>query len=442
VGGIVTVFDERNHQARNVEVWPEQTSGATAAELKYRFNWEFPLMISPHDHNRVYVGSQFVHVTTDGGSTWKIVSPDLTRNDKSRMGFSGGLTGDNIGVEYAGVVFALAESPKQTGVIWAGTNDGLVQITRDGGKTWTNLTANIPGMPEWGTVSNIEASRYANGAAYIAVDGHQVNNRDLFLFKTTDYGKTWTAITNGIPHSMLSYTHCIREDPVRRGLLFAGTENGLYFSFNGGQNWQSMQANLPHAPVYWIAMQEHFHDMAVATYGRGFWILDDLTPLEQMTPKTADAVAVLFAPRDAYRFRTAVQPESPHLRCHTRAEPALRRVHQLLSEVHARWRREVGDRGCQRPDGADTDRPRRAGHQSHLVGSPIQPDQAHAASDQPPLRAGNHHGPRWLPPRSWRTTHLLAGASRDLHCQTHGRRQGLHPDAQSIEGPPFQRYRV
>jgi len=190
VGGIVTVFDERNHQARNVEVWPEQTSGATAAELKYRFNWEFPVMISPHDHNKVYVGSQFVHVTTDGGQSWKVISPDLTRNDKSRMGFSGGLTGDNIGVEYAGVVFALAEAPKEPGVIWAGTNDGLVQITRDGGKNWTNVTANIPGMPEWGTVSNIEASRYANGAAYITVDAHQVNNRDPFVFKTTDYGKT------------------------------------------------------------------------------------------------------------------------------------------------------------------------------------------------------------------------------------------------------------
>jgi len=311
VGGIVTVFDERNHQARNVEVWPEQTSGATAAELKYRFNWEFPVMISPHDHNKVYVGSQYVHVTTDGGNTWKVISPDLSRNDKSKMGFSGGLTGDNIGVEYIGVVFALAEAPKEPGVIWAGTNDGLVQITRDGGKNWTNVTANIPGLPEWGTISNIEASRHANGTAYITVDFHQVNNRDPFSYKTTDYGKTWTAIANGIPHSMLSYAHCIREDPVRRGLLFVGTENGLYVSFNDGANWQPLQSNLPHAPVYWLAMQEHFRDMVVATYGRGFWILDDLTPLEQMTTQTAGESAHLFPPRDAYRFRTAAQPESP-----------------------------------------------------------------------------------------------------------------------------------
>ena len=310
VGGIVTVFDERNHQARNVEIWPELTGGSTAAEVKYRFNWEFPILISPHDHNRVYAGSQFVHVTTDAGHSWKIISPDLTRNDKSRQQFSGGLTGDNIGVEYAGVVFALAESPKEPGVIWAGTNDGLVQITRDGGKNWTNVTANIPGLPEWGTVSNIEASRYAPGTAYMTVDLHQVNNRDPFIYKTTDYGKTWTSITNGIPHSMLSYAHCVREDPVRKGLLFAGTENAIYLSFNDGQNWQPLQSNLPHAPVYWIAIQERFHDLVIATYGRGFWILDDLTPLEQMTAQTADASAHLFPPRDAYRFRTTTQPES------------------------------------------------------------------------------------------------------------------------------------
>lgn len=311
VGGIVTVFDERNGQARNVEVWPEQASGGSAAEMKYRFNWEFPLLISPHDRKKVYVGSQYVHVTTDGGDSWKTISPDLTLNDKSRMGPSGGLTGDNIGVEYAGVVFALAESAKQAGLIWAGTNDGLVQLTRDGGKTWTNVTANIPGLPPWGTVSNIEASRWDAGTAYITVDFHQMNNRDPFIYKTADFGKTWTSITNGIPHSMLSYAHCIREDPVRRGLLFVGTENALYVSFNDGQNWQPLQNNLPHAPVYWIAIQEHFHDLVLATYGRGFWILDDLTAIEQTTPDVLSSSAHLFPPRDAYRFRTVVQPEAP-----------------------------------------------------------------------------------------------------------------------------------
>jgi photosystem II stability/assembly factor-like uncharacterized protein len=310
VQGAVARFDERNHQAREVEVWPLAVSGASAAEVKNRFNWEFPITISPHDHNKVYVGSQFVHVTTDGGNSWQVISPDLTRNDKSRQGISGGLTPDNIGVEYAGTVFAIAESPKEAGTIWAGTNDGLVQITRDGGKNWTNVTKNIPGLPEWGTVSNIEASRYDAGTAYITVDFHQMNNRDPFAYKTADYGRTWTTITNGIPHSVLSYAHCIREDPVRRGLLYLGTENALYVSFDDGKNWQPLQSGLPHAPVYWIAVQERFHDLVLATYGRGFWILDDITSLEQLTPQVLASNAHLFAPRDAYRFRQVSQPFS------------------------------------------------------------------------------------------------------------------------------------
>jgi photosystem II stability/assembly factor-like uncharacterized protein len=308
VGGAVARFDERNHQAREVEVWPVTTVGAPAVDVKYRFNWEFPITISPHDHNKVYVGSQHVHVTTDGGNSWQVISPDLTRNDKSRQQTSGGLTPDNIGVEYADVVFAIAESPKEPGVIWAGTNDGLVQITRDAGKNWANVTKNIPDLPEWGTVSNIEASRYDAGTAYITIDFHQANNRDPFVYKTTDYGRTWTAITNGIPRTMLSYAHCIREDPVRKGLLYLGTENALYVSFDDGKNWQPLQTNLPHAPVYWIAVQEGFHDLVLATYGRGFWILDDLTPLQQLTPDVLASNAYLFAPRDAYRFRPVAQP--------------------------------------------------------------------------------------------------------------------------------------
>lgn len=308
IGGTVTRFDERTHQHREVEVWPDYVAGAPAAEVKYRFNWEFPIAISPFDHNKVYVGSQFVHATTDGGNSWQIISPDLTRNDKSRQQISGGLTPDNIGVEYAGVIFALTESPKEAGLIWAGTNDGQVQLTRDGGKNWTNVTKNLPNFPEWGTVDNIEASRYDAATAYLTVDGHQVNFRDPYVYKTTDYGKTWTLITNGIPHSMLSYAHCVREDPMRKGLLYLGTEGGLYVSFDDGKNWQALQSGLPHAPVYWLAVQERFHDLVVATYGRGFWILDDITAIEQLTPEIVAAKAHLFAPRDAYRFMEVSQP--------------------------------------------------------------------------------------------------------------------------------------
>jgi hypothetical protein len=276
--------------------------------LKYRFVWTMPLTISPHDHNKLYVGSQYIHQTTDGGQSWQVISPDLTTNDKTKQGFSGGLTGDNIGVEYAPVVFAIAESSKENGLIWAGTNDGQVQITRDGGRNWSNVTKNIPNLPAWGTVSNIEPSRYNAAAAYLTVDFHQVNNRDPFIYKTSDYGKTWKAITNGIPHSMLSYAHCVREDPVRKGLLYVGTENGLYVSFDDGERWEPLQSNLPHAPVYWLVVQEHFNDLVIATYGRGFWILDDLTPLQQMNDAVRNANAHLFPPHATYRFRPGTVP--------------------------------------------------------------------------------------------------------------------------------------
>ncbi len=302
-GGVVTRYDARTEISQNVEVWPDGPMGSAAADLKYRWVWNFPLTISPHDHNKVYVGSQYVHVTTDGGRSWKVISPDLTRNDKSRQQSSGGLTPDNIGVEYSGVVFAIAESRLKPGLIWAGTNDGQVQLSRDGGGSWTNLTANLPGLPAWGTIANIEPSRYDTATAYLSVDGHQANNRDPWIYKTTDYGKTWRLLTAGIPHNPLSYTHVVREDPVRRGLLYAGTEGGIYVSFDDGERWQPLQNNLPHAPVYWIVVQEHFNDLVVATYGRGFWILDDITPLRELAPAVTGKDLHLFAPRSAYRFR-------------------------------------------------------------------------------------------------------------------------------------------
>jgi photosystem II stability/assembly factor-like uncharacterized protein len=314
VGGIVVRYEESRRQLRDVEVWPDDSNGP-AADLKYRFVWNAPLTISPHDHNKIYVGSQHVHQTTDGGQSWQEISPDLTLNDKSRQQSSGGLTPDNIGVEYAGVVFSIAESPKEAGLIWAGTNDGLLQLTRNGGKSWTNVTKSIPDLPPWGTVSSVEASRYDAGTAYITVDFHQVNNRDPYVYRTNDYGKTWKMITTGVPHSMLSYVHFIREDPVRRGLLYLGTENALYVTFDDGESWQPLQMNLPHAPVYGMAVQEQFNDLVIATYGRGFWILDDLTALQQMTAQVMSADAHLFAPRPAYRFRAitseAGSPEDP-----------------------------------------------------------------------------------------------------------------------------------
>ena len=264
--------------------------------------------MSPHDHNRVYAGSQFVHMTTDGGQSWTVISPDLTLNDKSKQLSSGGLTGDNIGPEFGDALMSIAESPKQAGVIWTGSNDGQVYVTRDGGKNWTNTSANIPGLPPWATIYTVEPSPFDAATAYITADLHQENNRDPFVYKTADFGKTWKNLSATIPKSQLSYTHCIKEDPARRGLLYLGTENGLYISFDDGEHWQSLQNNLPHVPVYGITVQQHFNDLVLATYGRGFWILDDISPLRQLTPEVTNAMAFLFLPRSTYRFR-GITPE-------------------------------------------------------------------------------------------------------------------------------------
>jgi len=311
VGGVVVRFEENRRQFRNVEVWPQQSNGP-AEGMKYRFVWDAPLQISPHDHNTLYTGSQHVHRTKDGGQSWQVISPDLTRNDLSKMKSSGGLTPDNIGVEYSGVVYAIAESPKQKGLIWIGTNDGLVQLSRDDGATWTNLTANLPGIPGWGSVRSIAPSKWDAGTAYLTVDAHQENDRDPHIYRTNDFGKTWTKIVNGIPRSMLSYAKVIIEDPVRRGLLYVGTENAIYASWNAGDTWLPLQNNLPHAPVSGIVVQEHFNDLVISTYGRGFWILDDITPLQQLSAGITSATAHLFPTRAAYRFRPITAPSTTY----------------------------------------------------------------------------------------------------------------------------------
>ena len=310
VGGIVVRYEEDKRQFRNVEVWPQQSNGP-ASGVKYRFVWDAPFLISPHDHNTLYTGSQHLHRSQDGGQSWQVISPDLTQNDRSKMGPSGGLTGDNIGVEYAGVVYGIAESPKDKGVIWVGTNDGYVQLTRDNGATWSNLTKNVVGIPVWGSVRSIAASKWDAATAYITVDAHQENNRDPFVFRTTDFGRSWKLIVSGIPKSNVSYAKVIIEDPTRRGMLYLGTENAIYVSYDAGDSWQPLQGDLPHAPVSGIQVQEHFNDLVISTYGRGFWILDDITPLQQLTPEIANAAAHLFTPRAAtYRFRPITSPST------------------------------------------------------------------------------------------------------------------------------------
>ena len=306
-GGIVVRYNEKTRQFRHVEVWPESTLGSPAKDVKYRFQWTFPLLISPHDRNTVYVTSQVVHKTTNGGQSWSVISPDLSTNDKSKQNISGGLTPDNLGVEYCCVIYALDESPAQKDVLWAGTNDGLVQVSKDGGKNWENVTANIKGLPPLGTVRNIEASKYKPGKAYLTVDFHQVGNFDPHVYKTEDFGKTWLKITEGITKSNLSFAVNIREDPTRAGLLYLGTENALYMSFDDGLRWQSMMTNLPSSPMYWLAVQENFNDLVIGTYGRGIWILDDITPIQQLTNEITSSAAHLFKPRNSYRFQPVTE---------------------------------------------------------------------------------------------------------------------------------------
>src|SRR5262245_1110110 len=311
VGGIVVRFDEDRRQFRNVEIWPNQSNGP-AEGVKYRFVWDAPLEISPHDHNTIYVGSQFLHRTQNGGQSWQVISPDLSLNDKSKQKSSGGLTPDNIGVEYHGVVYGIAESPLVKGMIWVGTNDGQVQLTRNGGTTWTNLTKNLPDLPQWGSVRSIAPSRFAAGTAYLTVDFHQENNRDPFVYKTADYGRTWKKIVNGIPRSNLSYAKVIYEDPTRRGMLYLGTENAIYVTFDDGETWQPLQNDLPAAPVSGIQVQEHFDDLVISTYGRGFWIMDDIGALRALTPAVLAKDANLFAIHPTYRFRPITAPSSTY----------------------------------------------------------------------------------------------------------------------------------
>ena len=302
LGGIVTRYNEKTKQYRQLEVWPEYAAGSYASLLKYRFQWTFPLLISPHDNKTVYVTSQHVHKTTNDGQTWEVISPDLTMNDKKMQGFSGGLTGDNIAVEYANVIYAFEESPVQKGVLWAGTNDGLVHVSQDNGKSWENVTKNISKLPKLGVVRNIEASKWNPAKAYLTIEFHQVGDFKPYVYKTENFGKSWKKITNGIAPGNLSYTRNIKEDPVREGLLYLGTENALYFSNDDGENWQSLMTNLPPTPMYWIDVQEHFNDLVIGTYGRGIWILDDLSPLQQLNENISKKESHLFDIKSSYRF--------------------------------------------------------------------------------------------------------------------------------------------
>lgn len=301
--GDLTRMDLRTGQARWVSPWPDATYGWAPKDVKYRFHWSMPIAMSPEDHNRVYAGSQSVFETNNGGQSWSVISPDLTRDDKSHEQNSGGVSVDNLMTFEGAVLYAIAESPVKGGVIWTGSTDGEVNVTQDGGKTWANVTKNIPNLPPWGTIFHIEPSHFEAGGAYI-VDNLREGDGDYnpYVYKTSDYGKTWVFIGGGIPKSVNSSVLSIVEDPVRKGMLFLGTSNFIYVSWDDGGHWTLLRNNMPPAPISWLTIQKRYNDLVVATYGRGFWILDDITPLRNWD-KAQGSEAYFFKPRAAYRYR-------------------------------------------------------------------------------------------------------------------------------------------
>jgi len=299
-GGAISRFNTVTDERRTVIIYPQLQLGQAAKDLKYRFQWVSPILVSKHDRNVVYHASQYVHRTRDGGMSWETISPDLTTNDKTKQEASGGpINNDVTGVEITNVIFALSEDPADARTLWAGSDDGRVHITRDGGASWQNITP--PGMPSYGTVENIDLSAHRPGRAYIGVQRYRLDDFKPYVFRTDDYGRTWTLLTdgNGIPAG--SPIRSVREDPVKDGIVYAGTEHGLYVTFDGGRRWQSLQLNLPISPI--ADMRVHRNDLVVATQGRSIWILDDLTPLHQLADVAAGARAHLFKPRDAYRVQ-------------------------------------------------------------------------------------------------------------------------------------------
>lgn len=297
--GLLTRYDHNIGQTREITVYPDNPMGYGAESLKYRFQWNYPILFSPHDSNVLYAAGNVLFKSTSEGQSWEAISPDLTRDDKSRQKPSGGpITKDNTSVEYYCTIFTMMESSLEKGLIWIGTDDGLVQITRDDGKNWQNITPKD--LPEWIQINTIEASPHDAATAYIAATKYKSDDFRPYLYKTNDYGKTWKKIVTGIPEQ--AFTRVIREDPNRRGLLYAGTELGMFVSFNDGNTWQPLQMNLPIVPITDLAIHKREKDLIASTQGRSFWILDDLSVLHQMSDSISNETMFLFKPEDTYRM--------------------------------------------------------------------------------------------------------------------------------------------
>ena len=303
-GGYLSRVNHKTKTQRGINVWPDNPMGYGAEGMKYRFQWNFPIIFSRHNPKRLYTFSNHVHVSENEGQSWKLISEDLTRNDSARLVSSGGpITQDNTGVEYYCTIFAANESPLKEGLLWVGSDDGLVHVTKNGGESWENVTPS--GMPEWMMINSVEPSYFDEGTCYIAGTRYKLGDFTPYLYKTTDYGKSWTKITNGIENE--HFTRVVREDPEQKGFLYAGTETGMYVSFNGGSKWEKFQLNLPIVPITDLALKDK--SLIVATQGRSLWILDDLTVMHQVE-KAAANKNFLFKPRDSYRTKGSKGKES------------------------------------------------------------------------------------------------------------------------------------
>jgi photosystem II stability/assembly factor-like uncharacterized protein len=299
-GNLITRFDTKTGIQRNINPWPDNPMGHPASDLKYRFQWSFPIVISPHDPTVIYAGANVMFKSTDEGQSWTPISGDLTRNDRSRQGSSGGpITKDNTSIEYYCTIFTINESPITKGLIWVGSDDGLVNLTRDGGKTWTNVTPPRSMMPEWVQINAIEPSPFDPATAYMAATLYKADDFHPYMYRTTDYGKTWTKMVNGIPED--HFTRVVREDPNRKGLLFAGTEFGIYVSYDSGDHWQSIQLNLPIVPITDLGFHKRDDELVVATQGRAFWIMDDLGLLWDLKGAAPSQDLKIFKPKVTLR---------------------------------------------------------------------------------------------------------------------------------------------
>lgn len=289
--------DHATGQTRSTNIWPFNPAGSGAEVMKYRFNWNYPVFFSPHDPKKLYAGSNYLHVTTNGGQSWEVISPDLSRNDPETIKSSGGpITQDNTGAEFYANIFAVMESELEEGVIYAGTDDGMLHVTKDGGKTWADVTPK--GSPKLNMMNCVDIHPTKKGYAYVAATHYKFGDYTPYLYKTTNYGKTWELITNGIPEN--HYTRAIRADKTRDGLLYAGTEWGMYISFDDGKNWQPFQLNLPMVSIRDLHVRDN--NLIAATHGRSFWMIDDLTPLHQLSDEVANADFYLYQPKPSYRM--------------------------------------------------------------------------------------------------------------------------------------------